>query len=190
MDSPGAFIVALEPIGVQDELEVRPVLFLPVLSHLFRLQPAVVSGSGDAGHFAQLGHGEDIALLGQRRPDDTEPKTGALHRYCPEPGSSDRRISFFKNAICCWRYTISFWRRCSLSRRDIFSSSAWLEFSLLIRIRDFALPLSPSGVRTAWRIRFVILWTRSSPKIPDRSPAFGRPRFRYSPPRSAARTPP
>ena len=108
MDPPDAFIVAPEPVGVQDELEIRPVLFLPVLPHLFRLQPAVVSGSGNDGHFAQLGHGEDIALLGQRRPDDTEPKTGALHRYCPEPDSPGCRISFFKNAICCWRYTISF----------------------------------------------------------------------------------
>ena len=75
--------------------------------------------------------------------DHAEFECRALHAHSSSFGC---RISFFKNAICCWRYTISFWSRCSLSLRDIFANSALLKLSLLIRIRDFLAPCIPSGV--------------------------------------------
>ena len=94
MDAPDALLIAPEPIGVQNELEIRLVPLIPVLPGLFRFHPAVVSGPGHAGDIAQLGHCKDVAFFGQRRPDGAEPEAGALHRHRSEPGPPGCRISF------------------------------------------------------------------------------------------------
>ena len=62
--APNAFVVTAEPVSVQDSLQIHLV---PLLPNSLRFQPAIISGPGNSGHIAQLGHCEDILGLRYKR---------------------------------------------------------------------------------------------------------------------------
>ena len=124
MNAANALCVAPEPVCLQDLFECRPVLRLPKLSVFFRTHPVVVAGAGDTCQFAQVFHGKNVVPIRQRGANGLKSLSGAVHGY--SPGLPCSRMTFFKNAICCWRHKISRFMRLAASSDGADAPSVWL----------------------------------------------------------------
>ena len=92
-------------IGGEDQVKVPAVLFLPLCPDIGRFFPGVEAAEGDAGKAAQFLYGKPVVSLLKAVMDDLECGRSIIHKrgtYFPVVLVDE---IFFKNSICCSRYS-------------------------------------------------------------------------------------